>query len=223
MRASELLRSFIDVVSEAKPYAGTADSQRLQARNSDIKNVNLIRVGQQIMIPGGGLYTVKPGDTMDKISRRFGPMSSPQSAVTDPKLQSPADIISRSLGTKTPNEPVTTTTTTTTEKPPKESPEQRAERRRRERAELLQRAIDSYTKPEDTLTPDQEATQRLLAQQKAAADELAQYNRDHVFNVDDFYNRLNNPRLKDLDPDFDPNSEMDQYMDQWYQDKIKGK
>jgi len=53
----------------ARPaYAGSAGSQAIQKLNPDIKDVNKIQAGQKITLPGGGSYTVKPGDTLDKIA-----------------------------------------------------------------------------------------------------------------------------------------------------------
>lgn len=64
------------IVSEATPkvnkgtaagYKGTAGAQAI-AQASGIKDVNQIKAGQTINIPGVGPYTVKPGDTLDKIA-----------------------------------------------------------------------------------------------------------------------------------------------------------
>lgn len=52
----------------APSYKGSAGAQDIQKANPSIKNVNQIRAGQVIKV-GGQNYTVKPGDTLDKIAR----------------------------------------------------------------------------------------------------------------------------------------------------------
>jgi len=51
------------------PYRGSAGSQEIQKLNPAIKDVNKIRPGQTFKMPDGSNYTVKPGDTLDKIAR----------------------------------------------------------------------------------------------------------------------------------------------------------
>ena len=51
------------------PYKGSAGSQEIQKLNPAIKDVNKIRPGQTFKMPDGSNYTVKPGDTLDKIAR----------------------------------------------------------------------------------------------------------------------------------------------------------
>lgn len=56
-------------------YKGTVGTQAIQgatnqAKPGAIKNVNVIKPGQQLTLPGGGSYQVKAGDTMDRIARR---------------------------------------------------------------------------------------------------------------------------------------------------------
>lgn len=51
------------------PYKGSAGSQEIQKLNPAIKDVNKIQVGQTFKMPDGSNYTVKPGDTLDKIAR----------------------------------------------------------------------------------------------------------------------------------------------------------
>ena len=51
------------------PYKGSAGSQEIQKLNPVIKDVNKIRPGQTFKMPDGSNYTVKPGDTLDKIAR----------------------------------------------------------------------------------------------------------------------------------------------------------
>lgn len=55
-------------VTTRPAYAGSAGSQAIQKLNPAIKDVNKIQVGQQITLPGGGTYTVKAGDTLDRIA-----------------------------------------------------------------------------------------------------------------------------------------------------------
>lgn len=61
-----------DVVREREAilkYKGSAGAQAIQKANPSIKNVNQIQVGQRIKVNGQD-YTVKAGDTLDKIARR---------------------------------------------------------------------------------------------------------------------------------------------------------
>ena len=63
-------------------YKGTAGTQAIQqatnqAKPGAIKNVNIIKPGQQLALPGGGSYTVKAGDTMDKIAKSNPPAAIP--------------------------------------------------------------------------------------------------------------------------------------------------
>ena len=53
----------------ARPaYAGSAGSQAIQKLNPAIKDVNKIQAGQKITLPSGETYTVKKGDTLDRIA-----------------------------------------------------------------------------------------------------------------------------------------------------------
>ena len=61
-------------------YKGSQAAQAI-ARASGVKNVNVIKPGQQLTLPGGGSYTVKAGDTMDKIARQ-NPAAAPAAAGT---------------------------------------------------------------------------------------------------------------------------------------------
>ena len=64
-------------------YAGTAGAQAIQRANPDtIKNVNDIKVGDTISLPNGTPYTVKPGDTLDKIAQN---QSTTQSTTLTPR------------------------------------------------------------------------------------------------------------------------------------------
>jgi LysM repeat protein len=61
-------------VTPAKtPYKGSAGSQEIQKLNPAIKDVNKIQVGQTLKMPDGSTYTVKPGDTLDKIAKGAKP------------------------------------------------------------------------------------------------------------------------------------------------------
>ena len=51
------------------PYKGSTGSQQIQKLNPTIKDVNKIRPGQTFKMPDGSNYTIKPGDTLDKIAR----------------------------------------------------------------------------------------------------------------------------------------------------------
>jgi LysM repeat protein len=57
-------------------YKGTAGAQEI-AKLSGVADVNKIKVGQTLTLPGGaGSYTVQAGDTLDKIAARQAPVSS---------------------------------------------------------------------------------------------------------------------------------------------------
>lgn len=61
-------------VTPAKtPYKGSAGSQEIQKLNPAIKDVNKIYPGQKFKMPDGSTYTVKPGDTLDKIAKGAKP------------------------------------------------------------------------------------------------------------------------------------------------------
>ena len=67
------------------PYKGSAGSQQIQKLNPAIKDVNKIQVGQTFKMPDGSNYTVKPGDTLDKIAR--GSSKPDQQATAQPSKQ----------------------------------------------------------------------------------------------------------------------------------------
>ena len=69
-------------VGTAAGYKGTSGARSI-AQASGIKDVNKIKVGQTINLPGGGTYQVQKGDTLDKIARR-------QPAATAPVANAPA-------------------------------------------------------------------------------------------------------------------------------------
>ena len=88
---SNLIRKYIDIIAEAKPYQGSAGSQQIKALNPEIKNVNQIKVGQKINIPGQSEpYVVKKGDTLDKIAQQTNTTSkaaSPNSVIGPERRQ----------------------------------------------------------------------------------------------------------------------------------------
>jgi len=55
------------------PYKGNAGAQEIQKLNPAIKDVNKIQVGQTLKMPDGSTYTVKPGDTLDRIAKGAKP------------------------------------------------------------------------------------------------------------------------------------------------------
>ena len=50
-------------------YKGSTGAQEIQKLNPAVKDVNKISVGQKLKMPDGSEYTVKPGDTLDKIAK----------------------------------------------------------------------------------------------------------------------------------------------------------
>ena len=57
-----------DATKTASGYKGSAGSQEIQKLNPEIKDVNKIRVGQTIKLPGDKEYVVAKGDTLDGIA-----------------------------------------------------------------------------------------------------------------------------------------------------------
>jgi len=58
----------------ASTYKGSAGAQKIQSLNKDsIKDVNKIYPGTPLTMPDGSTYTVKPGDTLDKIAKGAKP------------------------------------------------------------------------------------------------------------------------------------------------------
>jgi hypothetical protein len=91
-----------------KSYAGTAGAQAIQRANPDIiKNVNDITAGDTINLPNGTQYTIKPGDTLDKIAQN-------QSTAQAPTV-TPRPSITQ---TQSSNTPSTTQATNTTDNSP---------------------------------------------------------------------------------------------------------
>ena len=77
-------------VGTTSGYKGTAGAQSI-AQASGIKDVNKIKVGQTINLPGGGTYQVQKGDTLDKIARR-NPSAAPPSAPAGPTATDAASL-----------------------------------------------------------------------------------------------------------------------------------
>jgi hypothetical protein len=68
----------------AQGYKGSSGAQAIHKLNPQIKDINKIYPGQQLKMPDGSTYVVKPGDTMDKIARgmRSGSGANPASGMT---------------------------------------------------------------------------------------------------------------------------------------------
>ncbi len=91
MKSQDLLRSYIDVLSEAErqAYKGSAGAKKIQALNPEIKDVNQIRVGQKIKIPGQSEpYEVKKGDTLDSIAMKIDSKADSSKSSSDSKSSS---------------------------------------------------------------------------------------------------------------------------------------
>ena len=98
-------------------YKGSLASQRLQALNPEITDVNRIKVGQKINLPGQSEpYTVKKGDTLDKIASRAetSAMRSVAAADSRPSIISKDFGNARQLALDPGEEIVDTPTVTTT-------------------------------------------------------------------------------------------------------------
>ena len=54
-------------------YKGSAGAQEIQKLNPAITDVNKIQAGQTLKMPDGSTYTVKPGDTLDRIAKGVKP------------------------------------------------------------------------------------------------------------------------------------------------------
>jgi hypothetical protein len=87
-------------VTTRPAYAGSAGSQAIQRLNPAIKDVNKIQVGQQITLPGGGTYTVKAGDTLDRIAAaQRTPAAAPAAApvATQPARSSLSPMVQNAM------------------------------------------------------------------------------------------------------------------------------
>lgn len=74
------------------PYKGSAGSQEIQKLNPAIKDVNKIQVGQTLQMPDGSTYTVKPGDTLDKIAKGAKPAGDRVTTTPPTKQQDRFDV-----------------------------------------------------------------------------------------------------------------------------------
>jgi hypothetical protein len=79
-------------------YAGTPGAQAIQRANPNtIQDVNSIKAGDTINLPTGGQYTVKPGDTLDKIAHNeLTAPSTTQASTTQPNdngLEKPTEFV----------------------------------------------------------------------------------------------------------------------------------
>ena len=75
-------------VTPAKtPYKGSAGAQEIQKLNPAIKDVNKIQAGQTLKMPDGSTYTVKPGDTLDRIAKGVKPAGEEATKMPPPKQQ----------------------------------------------------------------------------------------------------------------------------------------
>jgi len=71
-------------------YAGSKGAQAIMALNPDkIKDVNKIRVGDQIKLPDGSTYTIAKGDTLDAIASGRGKGQAAQSSTPASNLNDP--------------------------------------------------------------------------------------------------------------------------------------
>jgi LysM repeat protein len=76
-------------------YKGSAGAQEIQKLNPAIKDVNKIQPGQTLKMPDGSTYTVKPGDTLDRIAKGTKPApdkfdKAPAAAPAQPAPAQPA-------------------------------------------------------------------------------------------------------------------------------------
>jgi len=79
-------------VTPAKaPYKGSAGAQEIQKLNPAIKDVNKIQPGQTLKMPDGSTYTVKPGDTLDRIAKGGKPAGEEATKMPPAKQQDQID------------------------------------------------------------------------------------------------------------------------------------
>ena len=90
------------------PYKGSAGSQEIQKLNPAIKDVNKIQVGQTLKMPDGSTYTVKPGDTLDKIAKGAKPAGD-RATTTPPTKQQDRFDVPKQIGKAPPAAPAPAT------------------------------------------------------------------------------------------------------------------
>ena len=93
-------------VKPGAPYLGSAGSQDIQKLNPAITDVNKIKAGTTITLPGGTQYQIKPGDTLDKIAAQTG-AAKPATTTPPAAAPKPGATISNTTAPK----PATTTPT----------------------------------------------------------------------------------------------------------------
>ena len=91
------------------PYKGSAGSQEIQKLNPAIKDVNKIQGGQTLKMPDGSTYTVKPGDTLDKIAKGAKPAGD-RATTTPPTKQQDRFAVPKQIGKAPPAAPAPATT-----------------------------------------------------------------------------------------------------------------
>jgi LysM repeat protein len=74
----------------AAGYKGSAGAQAI-AKASGVADVNKIKAGQQLTLPDGTKYTVKPGDTLDKIAAANKGAAAPAAAPTNAPAAAPTN------------------------------------------------------------------------------------------------------------------------------------
>ena len=96
-------------VTPAKtPYKGSAGAQEIQKLNPAIKDVNKIQVGQTLKMPDGSTYTVKPGDTLDRIAKGGKPAGD-RATTTPPTNQQDRIDVPKQIGKAPPATPTPAT------------------------------------------------------------------------------------------------------------------
>ena len=72
------------------PYKGSTGAQEIQKLNPEVKDVNKIYPGQSLKMPDGSTYTVKPGDTLDRIAKGVKPAAPADNKAKVPPAANPA-------------------------------------------------------------------------------------------------------------------------------------
>jgi len=77
-----------EIMAKEEEYKGSAGAQAIQQANPDkITDVNKIRAGDTINLPGVGEYKIKKGDALDRIARDNLPSTAPQTQTQPPQVQ----------------------------------------------------------------------------------------------------------------------------------------